>query len=505
MIREHEERANSVNKIKTVVYNTLKSNEKYKRLKKTEEPVVTDFDYFVNKGINTNIAESVLIEDINKTYDEVPEVTDLAYSPPTYNDVIGQSFYVDSTNFPNGLFLHSIDVYFSTKDSVSTVTLDVRKTVNGYPSSTEIIPFTTVVLSPDEVNIPTEGNSLPDPTTFIFDGPIYLEPGVYAFTLRSNSKDYNIFISERGKPSLIDNTLVVNPYIGVFFTSQQGDTWTAEQTKDMCFRIRRCLFKTGFHTYNFFTGTADLYFDGVLYKPLIKDFGDTTDITYNLTTFDIDVGIGSIESYQQPLEPFKEIYFTESRSLENANTNGCLIDVTMFTSSDHVSPILDLNGTSILMINNEVGHYSANIAASELLPNNGYALSKYISKTVTLQENFDSNGLSVYVDVNRPKGTDIEVYCKIQNTYDYSKSFDEQNWIRLPYISNSSRDKIITANELEYVEELYQNLDLTYSVEVDGETITYSDFNKFAIKIVFYSEDTITVPKIKNLRAIASL
>lgn len=505
MIRKNHQSANSFNKAMKVVHDTLKNNQNYKKLKNTEYPLVTDYNMWAAKAVNTNIEESTLIKEINDTYDVAAKAVINQNNIETYTDYIAQSFYIDESNYPNGIFLSSIDVYFQSKDESAPITLEVRPTVNGYPSSTQILKYSSVTLNPESVAISTEANVLPNPTKFDFPVPIYVEPGIYTFTLHSNSSKYNVFVSEKGQPTIVDNKIVVNPYIGTFFQSQQGNTWSAEQTKDICFRVRRCVFETGSRTYTFYTNRAQYPLDGVVFRPSETDFGETTDLSYTIETSDIDVGQTPVESYTQSLEPFKETYFQTPRTLDTPTKLGANVYVTLFSSSDHVSPLLDMNTTDMMLISNIIMPYSANISLSELTPSNGLAISKYISKIVTLKEGFESNGLTVYVDVNRPVGTDIEVFCKIQNTYDYTTSFEDREWIKLPYTTNSNRDKVTTSDDNEYTEETYQNLELSYSANTGTENVLYTDFNSYAIKVVFYSDSTVRAPKIRNLRAISTL
>lgn len=506
MIRKNKHAANSYNKAIKTVHKALKNNTNYKKLQKTENPLVTDLNMWVAKAVNTNIEEETLKKEIEDTYAVAAKAAaSTLNSVDQYTDYIAQSFFIDESNYPNGIFIHSIDVYFSAKDNLAPITLEVRPTVNGYPSSDNILKYSSVTLNPESVEIPTANNSLSLSTTFDFDVPVYVKPGMYAFTLHTNSSEYKVFISEKGKASIVDNKIIVNPYIGTFFQSQQGNTWTAEQTKDICFRVRRCIFETGSRTYNFYTDRAEYSFAGVMFRPSVTDFGETTDISHTLQTSEIDVGQDIVEEFVQAIEPYKETYFTTPRSLETADRTGANVYITLFSSSDHVSPLIDMNTTDMLLIDNHILPYSANVSLSELSPSGGLAIAKYISKTVILKDGFESNGLTVYLDVNRPFGTDIEVFCKIQNTYDYTSSFSEREWIKLNYISNSNKDKATTTNQNEYTEETYQNLELSYSANTGEETVLYTDFNKYAIKVVFYSDSTVAVPKIKNLRAISSL
>ena len=64
--------------------------------------------------------------------------------PPPPRDPLAETFFVDGTIYPNGLFLSSLDVYFKSKDTNNIpVTCEIRTTVNGYPS-TVVVPFSDI-------------------------------------------------------------------------------------------------------------------------------------------------------------------------------------------------------------------------------------------------------------------------------------------------------------------------------------------------------------------------
>jgi len=50
---------------------------------------------------------------------------------------------------------------------------------------------------------------------------------------------------------------------------------------------------------------------------------------------------------------------------------------------------------------------------------------RYITKVVTLNDGFEASDLVVYLDVNRPAGTSIKVYCKLLNEND-TDAFDDK-------------------------------------------------------------------------------
>ena len=139
-----------------------------------------------------------------------------------------------------GVFLTSIDLYFSTKDANIPVTVQLRNTVNGYPGG-KILPFGEVTLNPSDVNTSSDASVK---TTFTFPAPVYIQDKVeYAFVILSNSNEYNCYVGRLGETNIGSNrTISSQPYAGVLFKSQNGSTWTTEQNEDIKFTIKRAEF-----------------------------------------------------------------------------------------------------------------------------------------------------------------------------------------------------------------------------------------------------------------------
>jgi hypothetical protein len=72
-----------------------------------------------------------------------------------------------------GAFLTSCDVYFSEKDSVYPVAMEIRDVINGQPGP-KILPFGRKTLQANEVSTSTDGSVA---TTFTFDSPVYVQGG----------------------------------------------------------------------------------------------------------------------------------------------------------------------------------------------------------------------------------------------------------------------------------------------------------------------------------------
>ena len=152
-------------------------------------------------------------------------------------DPLAQTFMIDDVG---GVFLTSVDLFFSTKDNNIPITVQIREVVNGYPGSI-IVPFSETTLNPSLVNISTDGTTS---TKFTFSGPVYLQENVeYCFVVLANSNEYNAYVGRLGETVIgSDRTISQQPYAGVMFKSQNGSTWTAEQNEDIKFTLNRAEF-----------------------------------------------------------------------------------------------------------------------------------------------------------------------------------------------------------------------------------------------------------------------
>jgi hypothetical protein len=156
-----------------------------------------------------------------------------------WRDPLAQSFLVESSG---GMFMSSIDVYFAKKDTTMPVSVEIRTMHNGYPANL-VMPFSTVTKNPADVNTTTDGSTA---TNFAFESPVYLDDGVeYCFVVYTNSSEYECFVSRMGEKDLATGqTIAEQPYAGSLFKSQNNSTWTAEQTDDLKFHLKRCQFDT---------------------------------------------------------------------------------------------------------------------------------------------------------------------------------------------------------------------------------------------------------------------
>lgn len=181
--------------------------------------------------------------------------------PPRRNsDPLAQSFTVEETP---GIFLTSVDLFFATKSENIPVSLEVVTLVNGYPS-TEILDY--VVKDAVDIQTSTDASVA---TRFTFNLPLYLANGEYAFVLKADTQDYNMWISRVGEEDISTKDLpelqkiIINkqPSLGSLFKSQNASTWTASQLEDLKYVANKAKFHVGdgtFRMYNPELGTNNL-------------------------------------------------------------------------------------------------------------------------------------------------------------------------------------------------------------------------------------------------------
>jgi hypothetical protein len=152
----------------------------------------------------------------------------------------------------------------------------------------------------------------------------------------------------------------------------------------------------------------------------------------------------------------------------------------LFTSTDaYLSPVIDMERCSVVTISNRIDNNAGGVA--ETTADAGTNLAKYITKTVELADSSDT--IKVYVDINRPNNTFVDLYYKSGNT---ASTFDAQSWV----LATNDLTNVAFSDGTAYEETVY--------------TITPTDtFTLFNIKLVMRSTGTSYIPKIQQLRAIA--
>lgn len=496
-----------------------------------------------------------------------------------YDDPLAQTFLVNSDIYPQGLMLSSIRVCFKTKDVTAPVTLQLRSVVNGYPTST-IYPYADVSLTPDKVKTSTIP-SLTDSTKyteFRFDVPVFLLPGEHSLVLLSNSNGYEAFVAEIGQVNLASSAKISEqPYTGSLFLSQNGSTWTPDQTSDLMFSLHKKTYSTSTNGYAYFEVDMSKQTANSLYDLMHVM---STDVVLANTSIDYQF---ISENTTGATHPFISVipnldynmvdgYGRRSLNTLTGNTTFTLRTV-LSTENPDITPMIDKNRLNLLAIENKINALglqssdfvitapgsgytnptvdisggngtgaaaTATVAGGQVVgitvtnPGTGYTISptititggggsgatviyngedkktggnaktRYITRKVQLSDGFDSGDLRVYLTGYKPPTSDILVYAKYLSSSD-TQNFEDKNWIQLTQINANN---FVSVDETDYRELTFapgtNGIESNKISYVGGNgTDIFTTFITFAIKVVLSSEDTVNVPKIKDLRIIA--
>ena len=349
-------------------------------------------------------------------------------------DPLAQTFIIEKDNYPNGIFLKSVKLFFYSKPTEDIpITLSIVGTLNGYPSG-RIVPYSTKLLSPSQVLTSTNPHYLDSSTytEFMFEAPVYIPPGeLFAFMIKSTSAAYTLYYAQQNTlavPStakaLPTDTNPSNPtkigalpQVGALFESQNSITWTTDQTKDLMFVMDRCVFATTSATIPFVVPQNLPYRkmgdDDILHKlnpdSVSNLYGNQSQDAFvdalNVSTTDFVPSSASINySYittlasdqsktsSQSITPGKfgtptpeSVYLDDGlgeRKLIRSSNNSFSLNATLATTDPNVSPIIADDGLSLYtvryLINNmELSNSVIGITAS----GNGYNV---LSTTVTV-------------------------------------------------------------------------------------------------------------------------
>jgi len=153
-----------------------------------------------------------------------------------------QSFYIgsDVSRGQDGVFLSSVDLFFSAKSNTQPVTVEIRTMAAATPTSTAI-PYSTVTLPSSAVTVTTDGTANNNyATKFHFPKPVYLKAGYYyavAVNPGGQSPDYSLWTATVGD-KLANGSVTSNWGKGQLYKSTtSGATWTSIQNQFLKFNV----------------------------------------------------------------------------------------------------------------------------------------------------------------------------------------------------------------------------------------------------------------------------
>ena len=283
-----------------------------------------------------------------------------------------QTFHVDPNAFPKGLFLRNVTLNFYSKDTYLPVTLQIRPIVNGFPSASKVLPFSEVVLDPDQVQVSTTANSsvanTTTRTTFTFDSPVYLSPDEYAIVVTSNSPDYVLHIAEEGATSSGSVAKISKPaFVGSFFKPQNSGIWEAQPNKYVMFNMQRADFKIGSggntnfakfieHSNSASGKTSNILADKIKVGTSTVDFSDTLvqwKYAASNGTFTLNNTSETSADYVV-FSPDQNYELVDQKRLIYGANGSFRIKAEMTSANSHVSPVIDLDRLNVVSIENNI-------------------------------------------------------------------------------------------------------------------------------------------------------
>lgn len=493
------------------------------------------------------------------------------------NDPLAQTFFVSSRENPDGIFVDSVDLFFKSKESGSIpVSVQIRTTENGYPSSKVILPFATSSVLSNDIQVSAPEVTKKAATKFEFQAPVYLAPDTeYALVVLANSDKFEVYTSRIGE-FLLSNTAVrctKQPLAGSLFLSQNGTTWTASQTDDMVFRLRKCVFPVNAEKSVVLNveippqmkTSADLDYDTIFIDGEVLDFANTN-VNYSYKTARQSGGVYSKDSVWNNYQLGSDVVLPERKTIDIQDSTTLRVKCDMKTSNRDVSPVIDLNRLSTIVVknivnnngNSEVANTLATISSVAATTSvvtittsgaHGYsvgdnvfvysntsneinglvtittvpltttftydrfdggatitstaqagtvtraaqALSRYITRKVTLNSDFFSTDIKAYFLANIPSECAVIPYYRVTTLTD--TILEDNEWIPMTLETTGNK------NQSGFAEYKYK---APYTFASDTAALPSGErFGTFSVKLVLLSSNPVKVPMVKDLRVLA--
>ncbi|MFZ9301809.1 MAG: DUF4815 domain-containing protein [Sediminibacterium sp.] len=317
---------------------------------------------FVSSGVKvnkTNLLNTVYNVDVgvkfvgNATTPLLQSTTSTSSITSTWRvDPLAQTFFVDPEVYPNGLFLESSKLFFSAKDDTLPVVVQIRPTVNGFPSSDFIYPESVTVKYPNDINL-TSNPDLTDDTSytkFTFNSPVFLQPGLYSLVILTDSPEYSVWLAEKGQTTTNNEYVGINPYIGTLYRSQNAMEYVPYLNEDLAFSLDRCVFSSSPATFSLQSETQSRPYYMDKFRILATSLNTLVEGPLNVNYSYISKPVnGSKETRYRSISPYTtynlgrdEFYAVGSRRREIENYGDFTMALTISSSDNAITPLISL-------------------------------------------------------------------------------------------------------------------------------------------------------------------
>ena len=407
-----------------------------------------------------------------------------------YTDPISQSFYIDPSIYPSGVFTKKITLYFKSKDSNTNtpVSMVLKPVVNGYPHPSKYIPLSDVTVLSSAINTTTTAAT---GTDFEFSSPVYLAPGEYAFSLITPSNNFELFSSQIGLDVLKQTTnettvrATKQPYTRSLFKNQTSTGVQKTDTEDIKFLIHICNFSSSGSVVLGSVGSS-YYGSGGLTANALR-YNIPSVIPGNTTLTSTETGLVGSNVVVELNKTFSTISTTFTGTADDFTK----LTFTMSTSNSYVSPVIDIDRANVNIIENKINTVAIANSGETGSTNLGVALgsrtkARYITKRVVLEPGMEATNIRVEMLASYPTETSFKVYARMSPENGTGLPFDLREYVEMTPAAT------------------YGNTTVNGYQEMAFRLSNQSKFRVFAIKIVMTSSDGSIVPRFKNLRITAA-
>ena len=306
---------------------------------------------------------------------ENQKINDRKYMAQTFFTPKGNAIVNGEVKNAYGVFMTSVDLFFKSKptnnDELLPFTVAISRVESGLPSN-DIIAERT--LEPGYINTSTNPSTSNNSTItrFTFTDPVYLLPSTeYCIKLMTESPDYEVWTAKLGG-EYTDETgnkrrISEQPYVGNFFKSQNASNWNPILNQDLMFRVNRASFSTTpSEVYFNIKPSAPLQSNTVadlLKLQVTQQEFSPTSVTYDVNTYLTDgssagfIRINNNEIYNFGKDTnISSASSKRRRLIPSANVEGINVKVTMATTDDSVSPIINRERFSAFALQNIVNN-----------------------------------------------------------------------------------------------------------------------------------------------------
>jgi hypothetical protein len=406
-----------------------------------------------------------------------------------YTDPLSQSFYVDPSLYPSGVYAKKITLFFKSKDSNANTPLSLllKPVINGYPHPSKFLPLSDVTITSNSITTSTDASVGVD---FEFTSPVFLNPGEYAFSLLTPSNNFEIYSSQIGS-SVIKKTTneatvraTKQPHARSLYKNQTSSGVQKTDVEDIKFLVHICEFTQSTPTSVVLANEGSAYYGASLIADAAR-FNIPVILPPDTTMTISESGlVGGL------INPNKTITLPSSTS-KNANTQFTNLTMSMETTDKFVSPLFDIDRANVYCIENRINNPAVPFTGETASNNLGVSeanrhISRYITKRVVLEPGMEANNIRVEMLASEPAETDFRVYARMSPENGTGLPFDLRQYVEMTPAMSYPNTAVGEYQEMAY--------------SLTGQP----DFRVFAVKIVMKSSDGTIVPVFKNLRITAA-